>query len=114
MEKKSWKLFLLEQSFSFKKKNLQGFNIFREASLSLFSQTSVPISFLIPVPISFLILLKQVNSERHTWITFICCFESQQVADTICLEEEPHLVVCANDKIRDCGACQAVKINKNK
>lgn len=106
MEKKSWKLFLLEQSFSFKKKNLQGFNIFREASLSLFSQTSVPISFLI--------LLKQVNSERYTWITFICCFESQQVADTICLEEKPHLVVCANDKIRDCGACQAVKINKNK
>lgn len=106
MEKKSWKLFLLEQSFSFKKKNLQSFNIFREASLSLFSQTTVPISSLI--------LLKQVNSERHTWITFICCFESQQVADTIRLEEEPHLVVCANDKIRDCGACQAVKINKNK
>lgn len=88
------------------RKNLQRFNIFRETSFSLFSQTTVPISSLT--------LLKQVNSERDAWITFIRCFEPQQVADTVCLEEEPHLVVCANNEIRDCGACQAVKINKNK
>lgn len=52
--------------------------------------------------------------ERDAWITFIRCFESQQVADTVCLEEEPHLVVCANDEVGDCGACQAAKINNNK
>lgn len=46
--------------------------------------------------------------------TFVGGFEAQQVADTVSLEQEPHLVLGADDEVGDGGARQAAKRKKKK
>ena len=42
-------------------------------------------------------------------VTFIRSLEAQGAATAICLEEEPHLMVGADDEIWDRRTCQAVR-----
>lgn len=46
---------------------------------------------------------------RGAGITFVGGFEAQQVADTVGLEQEPHLVLGADDEVGDGGAREAAK-----
>lgn len=67
---------------------------------------SNPCTQLIPDP------LEKGELGRGAWITFVGGFEAQQVADTVGLEQEPHLVLGADNEVGDGGACEAAKIKK--
>lgn len=53
--------------------------------------------------------LERGELGRGAGITFVGGFEAQQVADTVGLEQEPHLVLGADDEVGDGGAREAAK-----